>query len=118
MDSNSRFNSVYLVPDSSVVSATVAFETTWIVHFWPPLAVQGGQNFDNSEFMAFLNTYGTKIRPVPARKHKKNRLQPKNVFIRSIFIYVKEACLNVSISLLDLSAVTISNDLYRSDEMS
>lgn len=118
MDSFSRFSSVYLVPDGTVFSATVALETTWIAQFWPLISVQGDEAFANDEFMVYLKSHGIKFGPVPSRKLHKNSLEPKHGFIRSIIIRLKNALLDTSKSILELRAVTISNDLYGSDVMS
>lgn len=118
MDSFSRFLSVYLVPEASVFSATVAFETSWIAHFWPSVAVQGDQAFANEEFLMYLQSNDTTFRPVPSRKHHKNTLQPKHGVIRSIFIRLLNQNPNSNKSILALRAVSISNYVYGSDVMS
>lgn len=91
MDSYSRFSRVYLVYDETIFYATVAFETTWVAQFWPPMEVQGDQAFENKEFFEYLISHGIKFRPIPNRKHHKRTLEPKHNEIRSIFLRLVHA---------------------------
>lgn len=86
MDRYCLFSFVNSVPDATVYSATVAFQTTWISQFWLPIAVKGDQAFAKREFRDYLETHVTKFRPVPSMKHHKNSLKPNHGVIRSIYI--------------------------------
>ena len=118
MDSYSRFSADYVVPDASLESAVVAFESVWIGQFWPPDAVQGDQAFTGETFQQYLKSHGISFRPVPSRRHHKNTLEPKHGIIRSIYLRLQSASPTSNSAILALRAVSISNDLYGSDTLS
>ena len=118
MDSYSRLSAAYVVPDATLGSAAIAFESISIAQFWPPEAVQGDQAFTGDAFQQYLKSHGISFRPVPSRRHHKNTLEPKHGIIRSIFLRLQSASPNTSSALLALQEVSISNDLYGSDKLS
>lgn len=81
------------------------------------MAVQGDQAFEKQEFLDYLQSHGISFRLVPSRKQHKNSL-PKHGIISSIFILLVHASSDTSKSLLEFSAINISNYLYGSNFMS
>lgn len=56
--------------------------------------------------------------PVPSRCHQKKPIEQRHRTIRSIFLRLKNAKLNVADSIHAIRAISITNDLYGSDKLS
>lgn len=115
MDLYSRFSAACTVPDATLSSAILAFESTWMAQFWSPHAVRGDQAFNHDEFHKYLSNGDISFQPILSRNHQNNALEPQHGVIRSIFLRLKSAHPEENSALLAVLAVTISNDLYGSD---
>ncbi len=76
MDSSTRFSVGSVVPDTTMNSAIIAFETHWISPFWAPNAEIYDPAFKNDLMESYLKNNGIEGRPLPPRRHSKIRLNP------------------------------------------
>lgn len=82
------------------------------------MSVHADGAFCKSAFDAMLKTYDIKLHKVPQNRNQMSMLEPRHGPIRSIFIGLRHADLDVPLPVLALRAVRVSNDLYGSDVIS
>lgn len=98
-------------------TAIMAFEETWITHFWYPKQVRGDKAFNEGEFKIYMDNKDIKFDLIPPGRHRRSAIESKHALIRNIFIRLqKEGSLNNQTSAA--KAVAISTDLYGSSIMS
>lgn len=69
-------------------------------------------------FGTFLTKYDNKVWPVPPRCHQKNRIEPNNCAICSIFLRLKASDDTVSDIIFTIRSFRISNNFYGSNTLS
>ena len=117
MDIASRFSTVSIASDKSMITAITAFEQNWITHFWYPNIIRGDKAFMEGEFKKYMDSRDIKFDLVPPGRHSRNAIESKHRAIRSIYLRLKEDK-SLSIEACAVKAVSISNDLYGSSIMS
>ena len=111
MDSRTRYSTGLLVSSTTMKEAIIAYESKWLLEFWPSEIIQGDQAFNNSEFRNYLSLYDINNRPVPPQRHSKNVLESKHRALRNIFIRPKSASPLEEPQLIIAKMFRISNDL-------
>lgn len=116
MDSVTRYSVGSCMPDTTMYSSILAFESGWMSEFWTPNSVLYDPAFKNEEFQSWIAGYEISARPIPPRRHNKNALESKHRIIRDIYLRMKSASTEgMDNKVLFQQAVRVSNDLYGND---
>lgn len=95
-----------------------ARQTSWLSFFGTPNSVRKDDTFNHAVSINLVTSFGSKLKPLPSRRHQKDILEPKHGVLRSIFIRKSKENELVNERICIALVFNISNQLYGSDTMS
>lgn len=84
MYGTTRYSATLTVKDTSLEKATWDYETAWLGQFWPPNTAIGDESFSHTEFISYVNNFGSYFKPLLPQHHSTNALESKHNITRSI----------------------------------
>ncbi|CAN8074685.1 unnamed protein product [Agarophyton chilense] len=121
MDTVSRYSVGSVVPDTTISSAIVSFDSQWILPFGPPGKVFYDPAFKTVELKKYLSGYGIDTKSLHLRRRNKNVIESNHRIIRDIYLRLKHSNSTMDIlnpSLLVQQSLYISNELNGNNLMS
>lgn len=112
METGTRYSTGSVVSSRSISEAIEVFGGYWLASFWALAKSQADTAFDKEEFLDYLNTSGSNVRPSPPRQPSENAIESKQRTIRDIYLRLQAANSTASTRLITLQAFRISSNLY------
>lgn len=117
----SLFSTASIVPERSVRSSILSFDSTWPSHIWSRGQINGDPTFNNYFFRLYNSSMDSTFRVVPPRRHQKHQLESNHSSLRSGYLRLKarsETQAHPNRRLPAHQAARIPNDLYGSEILS